>query len=131
MAVKADDRPCALLPIISSLASDVISSDNEGDIQQGKTRLKNEHNWKNAQRKRARLAGKSYTNTSEKIVEAKKTGKPCFPKLPNVKLYSEPVPINEHNIKDLKKILQYITGEDLEFWYHNVSWKTTSCEASE
>ncbi|KAK9744385.1 hypothetical protein QE152_g7807 [Popillia japonica] len=53
------------------------------------------------------------------------------PKLPNVKLYSEPVPITENKIKDLKKILQYITEEDLEFWYHIVSWKTTSCKTSE
>ncbi|KAK9701744.1 hypothetical protein QE152_g30391 [Popillia japonica] len=53
------------------------------------------------------------------------------PKLPNVKLYSEPVPINENKIKNPKKILQYITAEDLEFWYHIVSWKTTSCQTSE
>ena len=48
--------------------------------------------------------------------------------LPNERAYSEAVPINDKKIQDLKKILQYVSGEDLAFYYHIVSWKVTTAE---
>lgn len=50
------------------------------------------------------------------------------PILPTKRVYNEPVPINNKKIQDLKKILQYISGEQLEFYYHVTSWTTTSAE---
>lgn len=50
------------------------------------------------------------------------------PPLPNNVAYSEPVPINEKKVADIKKVMSYITGEKLEFYYHITSWITTSAE---
>lgn len=51
------------------------------------------------------------------------------PILPNTLVYSEPVPINNKKIVDIKNILQYIPpGETLGFYYHIVSWKTCNKE---
>lgn len=47
------------------------------------------------------------------------------PEFPSLKAYQEPVPINEAKIEDIKKVIQYISGEDLEFYYHIISWKVT------
>lgn len=47
------------------------------------------------------------------------------PQLPTLKAYQEPVAINEEKIADLKKVIQYMSGEDLEFYYHIISWKVT------
>ena len=45
------------------------------------------------------------------------------PQFPTEKAHQEPVPIKEAKITDIKKILQYISGEDLAFYYHITSWK--------
>lgn len=47
------------------------------------------------------------------------------PQIPQ-KVYEEAVPINEKKIADLKKIIQYVSGEMLEFYYHIISWKVTN-----
>lgn len=43
------------------------------------------------------------------------------PNLPITCAYEEPIPINEKKTKDIKKVMQYITGETLEFYYHVTS----------
>lgn len=50
------------------------------------------------------------------------------PHLPSEKAYEEAVPVNEKKIADLKKILQYMSGETLEFYYHIISWKVANDE---
>lgn len=50
------------------------------------------------------------------------------PALPTEKVYTTPVPINQKKIDDIKKVMQYITGENLEFYYHVTSWCTTDAE---
>lgn len=47
------------------------------------------------------------------------------PQLPTLKAYQEPVAINEAKIADIKKVIQYMSGENLEFYYHIISWKVT------
>lgn len=44
--------------------------------------------------------------------------------LPDKQAYSKVIPLNIKKINDLKNILRYITGEDLEFFYHITSWTT-------
>nr|CAI5832624.1 unnamed protein product [Callosobruchus analis] len=51
-----------------------------------------------------------------------KQNKPS-PALPEVQAYQEPVPINHKKIVDIKKVMKYIHGETLEFYYHITSWK--------
>lgn len=51
------------------------------------------------------------------------------PELPTNKAYSEPVPINQNKINDIKQIMRYIEGETLEFYYHITSW--TTCNNSD
>jgi hypothetical protein len=48
------------------------------------------------------------------------------PSLPTGRAYKEPVPINQNKVNDVKKVMQYITGEVLEFYYYVTSWKTTN-----
>lgn len=52
------------------------------------------------------------------------------PVLPTDKRYSfnQPVPINKKKVDDIKKVMQYIIGENLEFYYHVTSWCTTNAE---
>nr|CAH7755401.1 unnamed protein product [Callosobruchus chinensis] len=50
------------------------------------------------------------------------------PSLPNNGAYKEPVPINEKNIVDIKKVMPHIQGETLEFYYHVTSWVTARTE---
>jgi hypothetical protein len=48
------------------------------------------------------------------------------PSLPTGRAYKEPVPFNQNKVNDVKKVMQYITGEVLEFYYYVTSWKTTN-----
>ena len=50
------------------------------------------------------------------------------PVLPTNPAYLQPVAINIKKIEDIKKILQYLSGEKLEFYYHIISWNTTAAE---
>lgn len=50
------------------------------------------------------------------------------PALPSIKAYKEPPPINKKKIDDIKKVMQYISGETLEFYYYITSWHTTDAE---
>ncbi|CAH2010321.1 unnamed protein product [Acanthoscelides obtectus] len=51
-----------------------------------------------------------------------KQNKPS-PPLPEIRAYQEPVSINHKKITDIKKVMKYIIGETLEFYYHVTSWK--------
>ncbi|KAK9730799.1 Transposase IS4 [Popillia japonica] len=54
------------------------------------------------------------------------------PKIPETSAYREPVPINAKKMTDIKNVLKYIpSGETLKFYYHIVSWKTTTQEDEE
>lgn len=33
--------------------------------------------------------------------------------------------MKKKKITDIKKVMQYVSGEALEFYYHIISWKTT------
>lgn len=48
--------------------------------------------------------------------------------LPNEYVYSEPLPIYHKKIADIKKVMQYITDETLEFNYHITSWKGSNAD---
>lgn len=50
------------------------------------------------------------------------------PVLPTKRAYEEPVPINDKKISDIKKVMQYITGETLKFYYYVTSWKNSEAE---
>lgn len=48
------------------------------------------------------------------------------PEIPSNKAYSGPVPINVKKMNDIRQILKYVEGEQLEFYYHISSWPTTN-----
>lgn len=50
------------------------------------------------------------------------------PALPTGRAYTEPIPINSKKINDVKKVMKYVSGEMLEFYYHIISWPTTTKE---
>lgn len=50
------------------------------------------------------------------------------PSLPTAGAYKDPLPINEKKVEDIKKVMQYMTGEMLEFFYHITSCNTTTAE---
>lgn len=63
------------------------------------------------------------------VTETFKLQKPNVnPTFPTKQAYKEPVPINSKKIADLKKVLQYISGEELEFYYHVTSGPTTEIQ---
>lgn len=53
------------------------------------------------------------------------------PTLPTTPAYSKILPINIKKIDNLKKMIKYMTGETLEFYYHIISWETTNVEADD
>ena len=57
-------------------SSESSSSDSSGRARH-KKRVKNVDEWKCNIRKRARLAGESYTSTTGKVIGAKTTGASC------------------------------------------------------
>lgn len=42
--------------------------------------------------------------------------------------YKESVLMNEKKMADIKKIMASVTGEQLEFYYHVISWNTTNAD---
>lgn len=50
------------------------------------------------------------------------------PNIPSDNAYLEPLPINAKKIKDVKQVMKYIEGEQLEFYYHIISWPTTNMD---
>lgn len=55
----------------------------------------------------------------------------AVPTLPTAPAYSKMLPINVKKIENLKKVMQYMTGEILEFFYHITSLETTNMEADD
>lgn len=48
------------------------------------------------------------------------------PDIPTNKAYPGPLAINFKKMNDIKQIMKYVEGEQLEFYYHITSWPTTN-----